>query len=150
MINNDSKLVEQLYNNLINSWNVRNAEEFAGCFTLNGNSIGFDGSQANGKEEIKNHLKNIFNNHQMASYVTIIRQVRFISDEVCILQASVGMVPPGQKDINPAVNAIQTIVTKKENNFWLIEQLQNTPAAYHGQPELSERLTAELKKALNE
>ncbi len=29
------------------------------------------------------------------------------------------------------------------------EQLQNTPAAYHGRPELSERLTAELREALN-
>jgi uncharacterized protein (TIGR02246 family) len=53
MINykDDSKSVEKLYQNLINSWNTRNAKEFAECFALGGSSIGFDGSQANGKED---------------------------------------------------------------------------------------------------
>lgn len=147
---NDFKMVESLYNKLITSWNTRDADKFAECFSAQGNSIGFDGSEAIGRDMIAKHLKEVFDNHQTAEYIMIIKQIRFISKEVCILKAFVGMVPPGGEDINPAVNSIQTIVAKKEGNVWGIEQLQNTPAAFHGRPELSESLSAELRKVLLE
>lgn len=68
--------------------------------------------------------------------------------EVAILSAVVGMVPPGQSDLNPDVNAIQRFVTLKEGDRWRIALFQNTPAAFHGRPELRESLTAELRQAL--
>ncbi len=64
------------------------------------------------------------------------------------LSAVAGLVPPGQSDLNPAVNAIQTLVALKENDRWRIALLQNTSAVFHGRPELSVDLTAELRQAL--
>jgi hypothetical protein len=58
------------------------------------------------------------------------------------------MVPPGQSDINPEVNAVQTFLAVKQQNKWSIALFQNTPAAFHGRPELSERLTEQLQQAL--
>jgi hypothetical protein len=58
------------------------------------------------------------------------------------------MVPPGQSDINPEVNAVQTLVSVRQQNKWSIALFQNTPAAFHGRPELNERLTEELRQAL--
>jgi hypothetical protein len=58
------------------------------------------------------------------------------------------MVPPGESDINPEVNAVQTLVAVKQQNKWIIALFQNTPAAFHVRPELSERLTEELRQAL--
>jgi uncharacterized protein (TIGR02246 family) len=70
-------------------------------FAENGNIIEFDGSPANGKIEIQQHLSQIFSDHRVASYVGIIRGIRFLSADVAILRAVAGMVPPGQNDINP-------------------------------------------------
>lgn len=67
-----------------------------------------------------------------------------MNSEVATLRAIVGMRPPGQKDINPAANAIQTITAIKQNNVWRIELFQNTPAQFHGKPEKVEELTKEL------
>lgn len=145
----DSKLIERLYNTMIDSWNQQNSDKMAACFFDDGNLIGFDGSQVEGRMEIERHLGEIFTHHKTASYITIIRDIRFIADDVAILQSVVGMVPPGRDDINPSVNAIQTIVAKKQNNVWLIEQLQNTPAAYHGRPELIEKLSNELRSIIH-
>jgi hypothetical protein len=64
-----------------------------------------------------------------------------------ILRAVAGMVPDGAKDINPAVNAVQTLVAAERGGMWWIEVFQNTPAAFHGKPELSEALTRELREA---
>ena len=38
------------------------------------------------------------------------REIRFLSADVALLRAVVGMVPPGQSDLRPELNAIQTLV----------------------------------------
>ncbi|MGG3943884.1 DUF4440 domain-containing protein, partial [Peribacillus psychrosaccharolyticus] len=41
------------------------------------------------------------------------------------------------------------IVVKKEGN-WSIQLFQNTPAQFHGRPELVEQMTEELRELLKE
>jgi len=71
-----------------------------------------------------------------------------LSPEIALLRAVVGMVPPGQNDINPDVNAIQSLVVVKQGDAWRIAHFQNTPAQFHGKPELAEALTEELRQLL--
>jgi uncharacterized protein (TIGR02246 family) len=112
------------------------------------NFIGFDGSLMNSPEAITASLTQIFANHATAAYITLVRKIYFITEDVVMLRAAVGMVPPGKDDINPAVNAIQTLIAFKEEEVWKIASFQNTPAAYHGRPELSEALSNELRAQL--
>ena len=121
---------------------------FANLFAENGNTIGFDGSQMNGRRQINDELSQIFANHKVSSYVGIIREVRPLSSTIFILRAVAGMVPPGQSKITPAVNTIQTLVGQKEQEQFLIALFQNTPAAFHGRPEAVEQLTKELQKTI--
>lgn len=58
------------------------------------------------------------------------------------------MIPPGKSDIEPAVNAHQTLVAVKKDNGWQVELFQNTPAQFHGRPELVEEMTEELRELL--
>ena len=58
------------------------------------------------------------------------------------------MVPPGQSDLNPAVNTVQTVVAAKRDGRWRIVLFQNTPAQFHGRPELAQQLTEELRQVL--
>jgi hypothetical protein len=58
------------------------------------------------------------------------------------------MVPPGGSDINPAVNAIQSLVATKPDGEWRIVLFHNTPAAFHGRPEANTALTAELRQLI--
>lgn len=140
--------VADLYQRLIGAWNNRDAKDFAGLFADDGNCIGFDGSQLIGKKMIESSLKEIFDNHPTASYIIIIKQIQSIGSEVSLLRANVGMVPPGKKDIEPARNAIQCLVAQKVNESWLIISFQNTPAQFHGRPDLTEALNRELRALL--
>jgi uncharacterized protein (TIGR02246 family) len=144
----DEKEVGLLYQELLKQWNKRRASEMTHLFTEDGNLVGFDGSQINGRSEARSVLSQIFADHQTASYLGIVKEVRLLSPDVAILRAVAVMVPPGQSDINPEVNAVQTLVSVKQQNKWSIALFQNTPAAFHGRPELSERLTEELRQAL--
>ena len=91
----------------------------AALFAEVGNVVGFDGSE-----------------------------VRFLTPEVAVLRGVAGMVSPGQTALHPGVNAIQTLVAARHAGGWQIELFQNTPAAFHGRPELSAALTEELSQLL--
>jgi len=140
--------VEALYRQLLAKWNRRNAAAYAALFADQAHVIGFDGSQIDGRAEIEAQLDQIFTDHQTAAYVAKVRQVRLLSPNVAILRAVAGMVLPGQADLNPAVNAIQTLVATKTNTQWQIALFQNTPAQFHGRPELAQQLTDELRQLL--
>ena len=137
-----------LYTRLLEAWNRRSAEDFAGLFDLDGSCVGFDGSQMNGRTEIATTLKAIFGSHQTAAYVASVREVRELPAGAVLLRAAVGMVPPGQTELNPAVNAIQSVVMIEAEGALRIALLQNTPAAFHQNPRAAEDLTRELTGVL--
>ncbi len=140
--------IETLYRNLIDSWNRRNTADFAALFTEDSTVVGFDGSQMNGSAEIESTLAQIFADHVTAPYIGKVREVRFLTPEVALLRAIVGMIPPGQTTLNPAVNAIQTLVATKHGPTWKIALFQNTPTQFHGRPDLAQHLTDEQHQLL--
>jgi len=140
--------VRALYQQIIDSWNQRSADAFATPFAPHAEVIGFDGSQMTGRAEIAATLGQIFADHLTAPYVSKVKSVRLLSPEVAILRAIVGMVPPGQLDLNPAVNAHQTLVAAKGDGTWRAELFQTTPAQFHGRPDLVQQMTEELRQVL--
>ena len=140
--------IQDLYRNLIDAWNNRDAQGMADQFSEQGVQIGFDGSKVVGKAEILSHLKPIFENHPTAPFVTKVKSIRPLGTDAAILNAIAGMIPPGKKDLEPNVNAHQTLVAVKKDEAWQIELFQNTPAQFHGRPELVEQMTEELRQLL--
>ena len=144
----DRSQIEALYHRLLDTWNRRDAAAYAALFDEGGHVVGFDGSIIDGRAEISATLAKIFADHSTAEYVSKIREVRFLCPEVAVLRAVAGMVPRGQSEIDPKVNAVQTMVALKDKAEWKIELFQNTPAAFHGRPHLVVELTGELREVL--
>ncbi|MFC7442536.1 SgcJ/EcaC family oxidoreductase [Laceyella putida] len=145
--NSDETEVRSLYQQLLEGWNKRSADAMAEPFAEDGELIGFDGSQVTGRAEIASHLQPIFANHPTAAFVSKIRSVRLFGPEVAVLRAVAGMVPPGQSDIDPKLNTHHTLITVKREGKWRIALFQNTPAQFHGRPELVQKLTEELRQS---
>ena len=102
--------VRRLYEQILIAWNQRDATAMAAYFQEDGNLVGYDGSQADARAGIEDHLRPIFADHPTAAYVAKVREIRMLSINVGILRAVVGMIPPSLDDINPAGNTIQTLV----------------------------------------
>jgi len=134
-----------LYEKLLVAWNEQDAEGFAAPFGDDGAMIGFDGSQAAGRQDVFGHLSPVFRDHPTGRYVAQVTGTRDLGDDLVLLRAMVGMLPPGQSALNPAVNALQTLVAQRHDDGWRIVLLQTTPAQYHGRPELVEQHTATLE-----
>src|SRR5688500_4253130 len=104
--NHHDDLVTRLYHDLLDAWNRRDGDAFAALFEDEGTLIGFDGSQMNGKTTIAGHLNAIFADHVTAPYTGIVKDVRFLAPDVALLRAIVGMIPIGQSDFDPQLNAL--------------------------------------------
>jgi len=144
----DETEVRALYRQILSAWNRRNADAMAELFDVDGVAIGFDGSELEGREGIAAAHRQIFEDHPTGAFVGKMRTVRFLCPEVGVLSAVAGMVPPGQADIDPSLNAVQTVVAVKRDNQWRVALFQNTPAQYHGRPDQAGLLSDELRKQL--
>lgn len=138
--------VRALYQRVLGRWNHRDAAGMAALFAEDGGMIGFDGSMVSGRIEIEAHLAPIFASHPTPPFVWKVRGVRRIGESVALLHAVVGMVPPRHTEIEPSLNAIQTLVAVQSDGRWRVALFQNTPAAFHGRPQEVEALTAELSE----
>lgn len=137
-----------VYTALLTAWNERDAAAFAALFTHDGHATGFDGSQMSGSGAIAAELGALFAHHPTAAYVAKVREVRVLAPSVTLLRGIAGMVPPGSDTLKPSVNAIQTLVlvAGAPETGQRIALLQNTPAAFHGRPDLVAAMTAELTR----
>jgi uncharacterized protein (TIGR02246 family) len=136
--------VVALYTTLLEAWNARDAGAFADHFTGSGSSVGFDGSQMDGRGSIRTELERIFADHTPATYVAKVREVRALGPSVTLLRAVAGMVPPGALALKPERNAIQSLVTVIEGGESRVALFHNTPARFDGRPQLAEQLSREL------
>ena len=135
-----------LYARLLGGWNARDAAAMGSPFADDGEIIGFDGSHFTGRIAITEHLRQVFADHIPPRYVSIVRAVRQIGPDVLLLRAVAGMVPDGQSSIQPSLNTHQTVIATRHDGAWRIVLFQNTPAQFHGRPDLADALTAELQQ----
>jgi uncharacterized protein (TIGR02246 family) len=139
--------VLELYHHLLAAWNYRDAAGMATLFAEDGNIVGFDGSMLDGPGDIQETLADTFARHPTPPFISKVRHVRMLSDGIAVVSALAGMIPSGKTEIDPALNAVQSLVAVRQGDAWRVALFQNTPAAFHGQPDLVENMTAELARA---
>ena len=137
--------VETLYEKLIAGWNAHDGEAMAAPLAEDGVIIGFDGSVSSGRQTIGQEMAAIFADHDTGRYAVKVQSVRTLGPQAMIVRAIAGLVPPGKSAINPVTNSHQTVVAEKQDGEWSIVLFQNTPAQFHGRPELVEEMTRELQ-----
>ena len=74
--------IRRLYEHILIAWNEQDAAAMAARFEVDSNLVGFDGSQADSRAAIEDHLRPIFADHPTASYVTKLREIRMLGRDV--------------------------------------------------------------------
>jgi len=143
----ETDAVSRLHADILAAWNRQDATGYADQFIEAAVVIGFDGSEMHGRDEIARQLGTIFADHQVATYVRIVRGVRAVSEDVALLHAVVGMVPPDGDDVMPDRNAVQLMLAVRSEHGWRALAFQNTPARLDGRADAAEELTEELRAA---
>jgi len=141
----DEAALHDLYHTWLQAWNDRDAEAMAALCAEEAEVIGFDGSQMAGRGEVASTLAGIFAHHATGRYAGIVRSASLLGPDIALVRGVVGMIPAGMTELNPKLNTIQTLVASKREGRWRILLFQNTPAQFHGRPDLVEQLTEELR-----
>ena len=137
--------VETLYCNLLDRWNYGDAAGFSSLFRDDGSIVGFDGTSVESAHCIEVHLAAIFADHEQPTYVSKVREIRPLGADAALLRAVAGLVPPGESQIKPELNATQTLVAVRRNGDWRIAHFQNTPTSLDSRPDERDALTDELQ-----
>ena len=140
--------LEELHGAILEAWNRQDEQVYAGCFSDDAVVIGFDGSEMHGSADIAAQLRAIFADHEVATYVRVVRSVRRVDERTGLLHAVVGMVPPDGDDVMPDRLAVQLLVARRDGEAWRAVSLQNTPAELDGRPQALDALTEELRAAM--
>jgi len=140
-------VVSDLYAAILDGWNRADAAAFAAAFADDGEVIGFDGTPMRGRAEIAAAMDSIFRDHKTGSYVGVVRHVRRVGEHAALLRAVSGVVPAGRDEINPDLNALQSLLAEERDGAWAVVLYHNTPAAFHGRPNDVDALSAELRRA---
>jgi uncharacterized protein (TIGR02246 family) len=140
--------LEELHGDILEAWNRQDAKAYADYFVEDAVVVGFDGSEMHGRSAIAEQLGSIFADHQVATYVRIVRSTRRLDERTALLHAIVGMVPPGGDDVMPDRHAVQLLVARREGDRWRAVSFQNTPAQRDGRPDAVDALTEELRAAI--
>src|SRR3954454_14522724 len=124
--------VVALYTRLLEAWNRKDASGFAAQFAHDGSTVGYDGSQMDGRTAIATELERIFADHTPATYVARVRELHPLGADAVLLRTVAGMIPPNGSAVNPERHAIQSLVATVEDGAPRIVLFQNTPAQFHG------------------
>ncbi|MEU8927134.1 SgcJ/EcaC family oxidoreductase [Kitasatospora sp. NPDC048545] len=141
----DESAVRGLYRRVLEGWNQRDGAAFAGPFAEDGEVIEFDGTRYRGRSAIAAETGRVFADHPTPEYVAKVRRVRALGADVAQLDGVAGMVADDAEDLDPALNAVQTVIAVNAGSGWRIALLQNTPARFDLQPDRAEALTRELR-----
>ncbi|MFF1874408.1 SgcJ/EcaC family oxidoreductase [Kitasatospora herbaricolor] len=141
----DESAVRGLYHRMLDGWNTGDGSAFAGPFAGDGEAIGPDGSRYVGRSAIAAEFGRILAEREPAEYVARVRRVRPLAPGAALLDAVAGLVPPDAEDIDPALNALHTVIAVNRGAGWRIALLQQTPARFGARPDLAAELTAELR-----
>ncbi len=122
------KNIVELYQHLLDRWNHRDSYGMASLFTDAGNIIGFEGAFINRRGPIEAHLAGIFLKHPTGTFDWKVREIRSLGDDAALLLGEAGTIPPGGREIDPALEAFHTLLAIREEKKWKIELFQVTPA----------------------
>lgn len=142
--------VRALYMKLVKAWNTRDGQAFGACFAADGGIVGYDGTLVDGRDAIAAEMNLIFAHHETPAYIEKVRSVHFLGEDVALLRGIAGMPSVLDGTLMPNLNAIQTLLAKKQDGAWCIVLFQNTPAQFHGRPDLVQQMTEELEQRLKQ
>ena len=144
----EEQAVHALYREVLRSWNRRDARGFAALCTHAARVTVHDGVEMHGRGTIELELSRSFERQPTLACIGVVRAIQPLGEGVHRLSAIAGMYRPGSYRVDPAWNALHTMVSVREQGRLRVVSYQSTPAAFHEQPDLGQRLTADLERAL--
>ena len=116
--------VQDLFAGLTAAWDANDADAFAGFYTDDAGVVTGAGA-VQGRDEIRAFMAAGFAGRLKGTRsVETLGRVRFVGDEVAIVESVSGFLMPGEQTVRDGVDRLATWVLARDRGGWLV-------AAYH-------------------
>jgi uncharacterized protein (TIGR02246 family) len=124
----DEAAVEDLLGRMVAAWGVNDADAFAELYTEDA-TVATAGSQQQGKDQIRAFMAAGFAGPlKGTTSVEQPQRIRFIADDVAIVNSLGGFILPGGDAVLPSMERQATWVLTRAGSGWLVESYHNCSA----------------------
>ena len=134
---------------LMDGWNRGSGEGFAAPFAEDGDQVAFDGTRLSGRQHIAEFHQLLFDRFLRGTrLVGKVTDIRFLTPDVALAHGISGTVLPGETDVAPDRNSVQTLIAIKRDGEWRLARLHNSRADFMGRPEAVQEMIDQLRQLL--
>lgn len=123
----DEKALHDLFQEIKDGWNQGDGQAYAASFTEDADYILWNGTYLKGRQAIAAAHQQLFETRFRGSQLEgFIQNIRFLSDDIALLQLHSSPQIPGQAVPAPEQYSIQTLIGTRQADGWRITSFQNT------------------------
>jgi uncharacterized protein (TIGR02246 family) len=123
----DEDVVRALPQRIVDGWSKGSGQAIADVYADDGTLVAGDGTFKKGRAEIAEYHDRQFVDFLKGTRLTVaVRSVRFLGPNIALMQTEGGILWPGQQQLAPGNNGIQSFVAVKERGVWRVLLFQNT------------------------
>jgi uncharacterized protein (TIGR02246 family) len=133
---NDEAAIEAVFRRLADAWNGGDMEAFGALFEEDADYVVFNGIHLKGRRQIAEVHGQLFQGPLKGTRIEGGggQTVRMLCPHVALVHSSGGLRRPGESDVSPEQNSVQTFVLVKRGDGWRIAAFQNTRVQVFGPP----------------
>jgi uncharacterized protein (TIGR02246 family) len=126
-VSQDEASVRAIPQKITEAWNNGKEDGIAGVYAHDGTLVAGHGVVLQGRAQIARYHDEIFATAFKATRLTVkITSVRFLDQDVAIMQTEGGILWPGETELAPGNRGIQSFIVVKQDGAWQIVLFQNT------------------------
>lgn len=123
----DEAEVRAIPSTIVSGWNAGKGEVVAGVYVNDGTLVAGDGTVTHGRDTIESYHERLFAGPLKGTKLTVaVTDVRFVKPDIAIMQTKGGILWPGQTELAPGNDGIQSFVVVKDAGMWRVLRFQNT------------------------
>ena len=117
----DEKLIRDAVGAFVKQYNAHKADEVAAMFAPDSRMVFRDGTEVNGRDEIKESFEQTFVDSPKAAISVVVDSIRFLTPDVAVEEGVTNMFPDGDTLTS---SGRYTVLHLKKNGRWLMQSVR--------------------------
>jgi uncharacterized protein (TIGR02246 family) len=123
----DEAAIRSIPQRISEGWNQGNGRKIGDVYAVDGTLVAGDGTVTQGSNQIGEYHDRLFADRLKGTRLLVeVRNVRFLGRDIALMQTAGGILWPGEQQLAPGNDGIQSFVTVKQDGVWRVLLFQNT------------------------
>jgi uncharacterized protein (TIGR02246 family) len=123
----DEEALRALPKRIESGWNQGSGRMIGDVYATDGKLVAGDGTVTVGREQIGAYHDQLFANYLKGTKLIVeVTDVRFLTPDIALMHTAGGILWPGEQQLKPGNDGIQSFVAVKRDGAWRVVLFQNT------------------------